>query len=200
MPNKNNNLIAYKSKYRIFIIFKTNMDVSIWINKMLESFQSNDIATVIKLLKDAKISSKGDIYMIVKKEVENNIEDPADQESFTEFATNYAMYMLHKQEKTSVLKAFNHMSNSVKNYSKFYQSNVISGSWSVELIDFLWNAIKELAYLAEKTYKTIGEEQKEITESPLKIAKVTLENVFNKWQSIKEPFPNSRKLAAFYVS
>lgn len=54
--------------------------------------------------------------------------------------------------------------------------------------------------MAEKTYKANGEEQKEITESPIKIAKVTLEGVFNKCQSIKESFPDSRKLAAFYVS
>ena len=47
------------------------MDVSIWINKMLESFQENDVTTVIKLLKDAKISNKGDIYIIVKKVLPN---------------------------------------------------------------------------------------------------------------------------------
>mmetsp|Transcript_37021 Transcript_37021/g.42536 ORF Transcript_37021/g.42536 Transcript_37021/m.42536 type:complete len:310 (+) Transcript_37021:200-1129(+) len=109
------------------------------------------------------------------------------------------MYMLHKQEKTSVLKAFNHLNNAVRNYSKFYQSQVLAGSWSVELIDFLCGTLKDLAYLAEKAYKSNKEEVKEVTDSPIKITKVTLEQVFNKSQIIKESFPNSRKLAAFYV-
>lgn len=175
------------------------MDVSIWINKMLESFQSWDITTVIKLLKDAKISGKGDICMVVSRAVKEVIEDSGDQEAFTEFATNYAMYMLHKQEQSSIIKAFSHLSTSIKGYSRFYQSQVVTGGWSVPLIDFLCRTLKDLSYLAEKAYKASKEESKELSDPPLKMAKVTLETVFNKSQIIKESFPDSRKLAAFYT-
>jgi hypothetical protein len=107
--------------------------------------------------------------------------------------------MLHKQEQSSIIKAFSHLSTSIKGYSRFYQSQVVTGSWSVPLIDFLCRTLKDLSYLAEKAYKASKEESKELSDPPLKMAKVTLETVFNKSQIIKESFPDSRKLAAFYT-
>jgi len=134
------------------------MDVSIWINKILESFQSCDINIVVKLLSSAKISSKGDIYLIVGKQVREVVEGESGQQAFIEFASNYAMYMLHKQERTLILKAFSNLNQSIKAYSKFYQCQVLSGSWSVPLIDHLCKTLKELSYLAESEYKKSKEE------------------------------------------
>jgi aspartyl-tRNA synthetase len=131
--------------------------------------------------------------------VSDVIEESSDQESLSEFALHYVEYMLLKQEKKSILKAFSHLSNAIKAYLRFYQSQVVSGSWSVEFVDFLCRELKDLSYIAEKNFTASKEETKEIKESPLKVAKVTLETVFNKSQIIKESFPDSRKLAAFYA-
>lgn len=174
------------------------MDVSIWITKILEYFQNEDINNVIVMLKDPKISARGDVTMIISKAVSEVIDDTSDQEAFVEFASNFAQYMLQKQEQSYILRAFNHLNTAVKGYSRFYQSQVLSGSWSVPLIDFLCRRLKDLAIIAEKSYKG-QEESKELLESPIKMMKVTLETVFNKSQIIKEAFPNSRKMAAFYV-
>jgi hypothetical protein len=175
------------------------MDVSIWIVKVLESFQNWDIETVIKLLGNAKISVKGDIEAVIAREVSKVIENESDKSAFIEFASNYAKYMLLKQEHLHVLKAFAALNQAVKGYCRFYQSSVLSGSWSVRLIDSLCRKLKDIATPAEEEYKKVKEETKDVTEPPLKLAKMSLENAFNKSQIIKEPFPDSRKLAAFYV-
>eukprot|EP00344_Euplotes_crassus_P007624 CAMPEP_0197012906 /NCGR_PEP_ID=MMETSP1380-20130617/64304_1 /TAXON_ID=5936 /ORGANISM="Euplotes crassus, Strain CT5" /LENGTH=264 /DNA_ID=CAMNT_0042436763 /DNA_START=332 /DNA_END=1126 /DNA_ORIENTATION=+ len=59
--------------------------------------------------------------------------------------------------------------------------------------------ISNIAYPAENKYQKVKEETKDVAESPLKMAKTCLENIFSKCQIIKEQFPDSRKMGAFYA-
>lgn len=175
------------------------MDASLWINKLLESYQCMEVDTIVTLLDGSKISSSGDLNSTIYNAVWEVIADSADQDSLTEFAFNYATFLIHKQEKKPILTAFSHLNTSIKAYCRFYQSNVLSGKWSVKVVDYLCKTLKDLSYLAEKTYVKCKDESKELEEPPIKMAKVTLESVFNKSQIIKEGFPDSRKLAAFFA-
>lgn len=139
--------------------------------------------------------------------VKNNIDckvaeyitDSTDQSNFSEFAVNYAKYLVLHQEKKSILKAISFLDTAVRRYMTFYQSQSITGNWSIKLIEHFCKLLKDIAYIAEENYQTVKEETKDVVESPLKIVKTCLETIFNKCQGIKEPFPNSRKMGAFFA-
>ena len=129
------------------------MDVSFWIQKVLESYQECDEQSILKFISDTDISDNGDVFSDVQKCVAEVIEDDSEQQYFIKFAANLAMFKIQKQKKSPILTAFSHLDTSIKEYCKFYQSSVLSGSWSARIIDYLCKTIKELAYMADKTYQ-----------------------------------------------
>lgn len=135
----------------------------------------------------------------MRMKVSQIIEDKDDQEMFTEFAFNMANYLILEKAKKDILKAFNFLDTALRRYMTFYRSNVVSGGWSVRLIERFCIMVVEIAKPAEKEYQRVKEETKDVAESPLKMAKTCLENIFSKCQIIKEPFPDSRKMGAFYA-
>ena len=127
------------------------------------------------------------------------IEGDNDIEIFSEFAFNLANYIVLEKAQKYLLKAFNFLDTAIRRYMTFYSSQVLSGAWSVRLIELLCQMISQIADKAEKIYQDTKEETKDVAESPLKIAKTCLETVFNKCQGIKEQFPDSRKMGAFFA-
>ncbi len=127
------------------------------------------------------------------------IEGDNDIGIFAEFAYNLANYIGLEKAQKYLLKAFNFLDTAIRRYMTFYSSQVLSGAWSVRLIELLCQMISQIADKAEKIYQDTKEETKDVAESPLKIAKTCLETIFNKCQGIKEQFPDSRKMGAFFA-
>ena len=173
------------------------MDIRTWAQKILENLVNLNIKPVIELIKETNIIESDDSN--IEQLISQLYDDEYAVKNLAESLQCFAQYKILFQKQESQLKAFSLYENAIKWFMIFYQSNWITGRWSVPLIEFFWISFKKLAFSAEKRYKELGEESKDVSESPMKLGKMGLENIFRASQMTIEEFPDSRKLAAFHA-
>ena len=95
-------------------------------------------------------------------------------EAFTDFMLQFALHLKHIGKGEQIL-AFDKINEAVKSFSKLYQSPLLAGSWSVRVLDFLCQLLKNYAEIADTESKKIGSSDSEMFQVSLRASSGVIE-------------------------